>query len=48
MRTPALVTSVVPADFSELGSDLGSCMRDGRFVPNLTFKPAVITASRRH
>ncbi|WP_067971422.1 ribulose-phosphate 3-epimerase [Mycolicibacter icosiumassiliensis] len=59
MRTPILVASVLPADFSELGQQVKQLEKagvdriqwdvmDGRFVPNLTFGPDVIAASRRH
>ncbi len=55
--TPVLVASVLPADFAELGRDVGEIERagvdriqwdvmDGRFVPNLTFGPDVIAACR--
>ncbi|PND59016.1 ribulose-phosphate 3-epimerase [Mycobacterium sp. ENV421] len=59
MRTPILVASVLPADFSELGQQVKQLEKagvdriqwdvmDGRFVPNLTFGPDVIAANRRH
>jgi ribulose-phosphate 3-epimerase len=58
-RTPMIVPSVLPADFSELGQQVKQLEKagvdriqwdvmDGRFVPNLTFGPDVIAASRGH
>jgi ribulose-phosphate 3-epimerase len=58
-RVPTLVASVLPADFSELGQEVRQLEKagvdriqwdvmDGRFVPNLTFGPDVIAASRPH
>lgn len=57
MPPPKLVASVLPADFAELGRDVEEIERaeidriqwdvmDGRFVPNLTFGPDVIAATR--
>jgi ribulose-phosphate 3-epimerase len=54
---PTLVASVLPADFSELGQEVRRLEKagvdriqwdvmDGRFVPNLTFGPDVISANR--
>lgn len=54
---PTLVASVLPADFSELGQEVRRLEKagvdriqwdvmDGRFVPNLTFGPDVISAHR--
>ncbi|MDW5609749.1 ribulose-phosphate 3-epimerase [Mycolicibacterium sp. D5.8-2] len=56
-RVPTLVASVLPADFSELGQEVQRLEKagvdriqwdvmDGRFVPNLTFGPDVISANR--
>lgn len=56
-RVPTLVASVLPADFSELGQEVTRLEKagvdriqwdvmDGRFVPNLTFGPDVISANR--
>ncbi|WP_198957211.1 ribulose-phosphate 3-epimerase [Mycobacterium lehmannii] len=56
-RAPLMVASVLPADFSELGSQVKQLeaagvdriqwdVMDGRFVPNLTFGPDVIAANR--
>ncbi|UQX10255.1 ribulose-phosphate 3-epimerase [Candidatus Mycobacterium methanotrophicum] len=56
-RTPTLVASVLPADFSKLGQQVKQLEKagvdriqwdvmDGRFVPNLTFGPDVIAANR--
>jgi ribulose-phosphate 3-epimerase len=58
-RAPTLVASVLPADFSELGQEVRRLEKagvdriqwdvmDGRFVPNLTFGPDVISANRGH
>jgi ribulose-phosphate 3-epimerase len=58
-RVPMIVASVLPADFSELGQQVKELEKggvdriqwdvmDGRFVPNLTFGPDVIAASRAH
>ncbi len=58
-RTPMIVASVLPADFSELGQQVKELEKagvdriqwdvmDGRFVPNLTFGPDVIAANRGH
>jgi ribulose-phosphate 3-epimerase len=58
-RTPMIVPSVLPADFSELGQQVQQLEKagvdriqwdvmDGRFVPNLTFGPDVIAANRSH
>lgn len=57
MPPPKLVASVLPADFAELGRDVEEIERagidriqwdvmDGQFVPNLTFGPDVIAATR--
>src|SRR4051795_5237580 len=54
---PTLVASVLPADFAELGRQVQQLEKagvdriqwdvmDGRFVPNLTFGPDVIAATR--
>jgi len=54
---PTLVASVLPADFARLGAGVGDLERagvdriqwdvmDGHFVPNLTFGPDVIAATR--
>ena len=54
-----IAPSVLPADFAELGKavrDLESAgvdliqwdVMDGQFVPNLTFRPDVIAAARKH
>lgn len=59
MRAPVLVASVLPADFSALGQEVMQLenagvdriqwdVMDGRFVPNLTFGPDVIAATRAH
>lgn len=55
--TPKVVASVLPADFANLGRDVRALeaagidriqwdVMDGRFVPNLTFGPDVIAATR--
>jgi ribulose-phosphate 3-epimerase len=55
--TPKLVASVLPANFAELGRDVLAVqaagidriqwdVMDGRFVPNMTFGPDVIAATR--
>jgi len=57
-RPVQIVPSVLPADFSKLGEECQALEKagvdriqwdvmDGRFVPNLTFGPDVIAASRR-
>lgn len=54
---PTLVASVLPANFAELGRDVKEIeaagvdriqwdVMDGRFVPNVTFGPDVIAATR--
>ena len=54
-----IVPSVLPADFARLGEEVAELeaagvdkiqwdVMDGRFVPNLTFGPDVIAASRKH
>jgi len=56
-RSPLIVPSVLPADFSRLGDDVAALEKagvdriqwdvmDGHFVPNLTFGPDVIGACR--
>lgn len=56
---PTLVASVLPADFADLGRQVQDLEKagvdriqwdvmDGRFVPNLTFGPDVIAATRGH
>lgn len=56
-RAPIIAASVLPADFSALGQQVKMLeeasvdriqwdVMDGRFVPNLTFGPDVIAASR--
>lgn len=58
-RSPTIVASVLPADFSDLGEELRTLAKggvdrvqwdvmDGQFVPNLTFGPDVIAANRSH
>jgi ribulose-phosphate 3-epimerase len=59
-RPPILIVpSVLPADFARLGDELESLEKagadrvqwdvmDGHFVPNLTFGPDVIAATRSH
>jgi len=55
----SIVPSVLPADFARLGEEVAALetagvdriqwdVMDGRFVPNLTFGPDVIAASRKH
>ena len=55
----SIVPSVLPADFARLGDEVAALedagvdriqwdVMDGRFVPNLTFGPDVIAASRKH
>lgn len=54
-----IVPSVLPADFARLGEEVGALEKagvdriqwdvmDGHFVPNLTFGPDVIAATRPH
>ena len=54
-----IAPSVLPADFSKLGEEVAALeaagvdriqwdVMDGQFVPNLTFGPGVIAATRRH
>ena len=56
-RAPTLVASVLPADFSSLGQEVTQLEKagvdriqwdvmDGRFVPNITFGPDIISANR--
>ena len=56
-RRPTIVASVLPADFARLGDEVialekGGVDRiqwdvmDGQFVPNITFGPDVIAATR--
>ncbi|GAA2420280.1 ribulose-phosphate 3-epimerase [Mycolicibacterium llatzerense] len=56
---PLIVPSVLPADFARLGDEVRELceagvdriqwdVMDGVFVPNLTFGPDVIAATRRH
>src|SRR6187549_1684163 len=58
-RPIQIVPSVLPADFSRLGEEVAALeaagvdliqwdVMDGRFVPNLTFGPDVIAATRSH
>ncbi len=58
-RPVQIVPSVLPADFARLGEEVAALeeagvdriqydVMDGRFVPNLTFGPDVIAATRRH
>ena len=55
----SIVPSVLPADFAKLGEEVAALeeagvdriqwdVMDGRFVPNLTFGPDVIAATRSH
>jgi ribulose-phosphate 3-epimerase len=55
----SIVPSVLPADFARLGEEVAALeaagvdriqydVMDGRFVPNLTFGPDVIAATRSH
>ncbi|WP_088320181.1 ribulose-phosphate 3-epimerase [Kineosporia sp. R_H_3] len=57
VRPPAVVPSVLPADFARLGEDLTALetagvdrvqwdVMDGRFVPNLTVGPDVVRCAR--
>ncbi len=60
MAPPTLIApSVLPADFSRLGEEVAALeaagvdliqwdVMDGQFVPNLTFGPDVIAATREH
>lgn len=58
-RPIQIAPSVLPADFSRLGSEVAELedagvdliqwdVMDGRFVPNLTFGPDVIASARAH
>src|SRR5689334_12830400 len=58
-RSPLIVPSVLPADFSRLGDDVAALEKagvdriqwdvmDGQFVPNLTMGPDIIGACRGH
>jgi ribulose-phosphate 3-epimerase len=58
-RPIEIVPSVLPADFARLGEEVAALeeagvdriqwdVMDGRFVPNLTFGPDVIAATRSH
>ncbi|UNB49892.1 ribulose-phosphate 3-epimerase [Mycolicibacterium sp. YH-1] len=58
-RSPTVVASVLPADYSDLGQELRHLEKagvdriqwdvmDGQFVPNLTFGPDLIAACRPH
>ena len=58
-KTISIIPSVLPADFARLGEEVAALeaagvdriqydVMDGRFVPNLTFGPDVIAATRRH
>jgi ribulose-phosphate 3-epimerase len=60
MSRPVMISpSVLPADFSKLGSEVAALeaagvdlvqwdVMDGQFVPNLTFGPDVIKSARQH
>ena len=58
-ETISIIPSVLPADFARLGEEVAALeaagvdriqydVMDGRFVPNLTFGPDVIAATRPH
>jgi len=58
LTAPAIVPSVLPADFARLGEDLAALeaagadrvqwdVMDGRFVPNLTVGPDVVRCARK-
>jgi ribulose-phosphate 3-epimerase len=58
-RALQIAPSVLPADFAKLGDEVAALeaagvdriqwdVMDGQFVPNLTFGPDVIAASRKH
>ncbi len=58
-RPVQIAPSVLPADFSKLGEEVGALeaagvdliqwdVMDGQFVPNLTFGPDVIASARPH
>ncbi|CAN5235419.1 ribulose-phosphate 3-epimerase [soil metagenome] len=58
-QTVSIVPSVLPADFAKLGEEVAALeaagvdriqfdVMDGRFVPNLTFGPDIIAATRSH
>jgi ribulose-phosphate 3-epimerase len=59
MRAPAIVASVLGADYARLGHEVAELeaagvdriqwdIMDGRFVPNLSFGPDVVAACRPH
>ena len=59
MRQVKIAPSVLPADFARLGEEVAALeaagadliqwdVMDGQFVPNLTFGPDIVAASRAH